>query len=89
MLIYLYGHTRTDISFAVNFSVRYIFCPKHYIEEALKQISRYLKLTRDRGLILNPNRELFKIDGYPDAYFSGMYVHEKPTDPACVKSCTV
>ena len=66
-----------------------MFFFKNFHDEALKQIVWYFKLTRDRVLILNPNRELFNIDGYPDAYFSGMYVHEKPTDPACVKSCTV
>ena len=65
-----------------------MFCPNNFHEEALKQIGRYLKLTRDHGLILNPNRELFKIDSYPDAYFSSMYGHDKPTDLACVNSCT-
>ena len=34
---------------------------------------------------MNPNREIFNIDGYPDADFSGMCGHEKPTDPACGK----
>ena len=63
-----------------------MFCPKHLHEEALKKIGRYLKLNRDSGLILNPNRGLFKIDSYPDAYFASMYGHEKPTDTACVKS---
>ena len=29
----------------------------------------------------------FDIDAYPDADFAGMYGHEKPTDPACAKSC--
>ena len=36
---------------------------------------------------MNPSKEL-KIDFYPDADFAGMYSHEKPTDPACVKSRT-
>lgn len=25
------------------------------------------------------------MDCYPDANFTGMYGHEKPTDPACIK----
>jgi hypothetical protein len=29
-----------------------------------------------------------KIDCYPDADFAGMFGHEKPTDPSCVKSRT-
>ena len=64
------------------------FFPKHSHEEAFKKFGRYLKLTRDRGLILNPNREIFNIDIYPDADFSSMYGHKKPTNPVCVKSCT-
>ena len=44
-----------------------------------------MKATRDRGLILNPNSDLCKLDYYPDADFEGMYGHELPTDPACVK----
>ena len=55
-------------------------------EEALNQIGLYLKLTRYCGFILNPHREIFNIDSYPDANFSGMHKHGNPTDPACVKS---
>jgi hypothetical protein len=54
---------------------------------ALKRIGRYLKATRDRGLVLNPSKEL-KIDCYPDADFAGMYGHEDSRDPSCVKSRT-
>ena len=62
--------------------------PNHLHEEDLKRIGWYLKLTRDSGLILNTNRDIFKIDIYPDADLSGMYGHEKPTDTACVNSHT-
>ena len=55
---------------------------------ALKKISGYLKLTRNRGLILNPNRELFNIDSYLDADFSGMYRHENLDDTSFANSCT-
>lgn len=87
MLLYLAGHTRPDIAYAVNCCARYMFNPKHIHELALKRIGRYLKATRRRGLILNPSKEL-RIDNYPDADFAGMYGHEKPTDPSCVKSRT-
>ena len=46
---------------------------------------RYLNQTKDRGLALNPNSDVCKVDAYPDANFSGVYVHEKPTDLARVK----
>ena len=85
MLLYLSGHTRPDITYAVNCCARYMFCPKHSHELALKRIGRYLKNTASRGMVINPTRELC-IDAYPDADFAGMYGHEKPTDPACAKS---
>ncbi len=38
MLLYLSGHTHPDITFAVNCCARYMFCPKHAHELALKRI---------------------------------------------------
>ena len=87
MLLYLSGHTRPDIAYAVNCCARYMFCPCKSHEIALKRIGRYLKATRDKGLILDPCKEL-RIDSYPDADFAGMYGHEVITDPSCVKSRT-
>lgn len=87
MMLYLAGHTRPDITYAVNCCARYMFAPRLVHEQALKRIGRYLKATRDKGLILNPSGEL-KVDAYPDADFAGLYGHEKVTDPACVKSRT-
>ena len=88
MLLYLSGHTRPDITYAVNCCARYMFSPKHSHELALKRIGRYLKNTSDRGMVIKPMRELLNVDAYPDADFAGMYGHEKPTDPACAKSRT-
>ena len=87
MMLYLAGHTRPDIAYAVNCCAPYIFAPKLVHEVALKRIGRYLKATRDKGLILNPSGTL-KIDAYPDADFDGLYGYLKITDPACVKSRT-
>ena len=88
MMLYLSGHSRPESAYAVNCCARYMFCPKKSHEDALKRIGRYLKATRDQGLVLNPTGEILKIDAYPDADFAGMYGHEKPTDPASVKSRT-
>ena len=87
MLLYLSGHTCPDIAYAVNCCARYMFAPKHSHELALKRIGRYLKNTSERGMVIQPTREL-NVDAYPDADFAGMYGHEKPTDPACAKSRT-
>ena len=88
MLLYLSGHSRPDIAYAVNCCARYMFAPKAIHEKALKRIGRYLKATRDKGLILNPSKETLKIDCFPDADFAGMYGHERNDDPTCVKSRT-
>ena len=87
MLLYLAGHTRPDIAYAVNCCARYMFQPRLSHEKALKRIGRYLKATRDKGLVLKPSGTL-KVDAYPDADFAGMYGHESVTDPACAKSRT-
>ena len=86
-LLYLSSHTRPDIAYAVNCCARYMLAPKHSHELALKLIGRYLKNTSERVMVIQPTREL-DFDVYPDADFAGMYGHEKPTDPACAKSCT-
>jgi hypothetical protein len=88
MFLYLSGHTCPDITFAVDCCARYMFCPKHLHELALKHISRYLKQTSDHGMVMNPSSVVCKIDAYPDADFAGMYGHEDHTDPACTKSRT-
>jgi len=62
MLLYLSGHTRSDITFAVNCCARYMFCPKHSHElVALKRIGRYLKQTPDRGMVMTPQARCAKL----------------------------
>jgi hypothetical protein len=88
MLLYLSGHTCLNIAYTVNCCARYMFCPKHSHELALKRIGTYLKQTSDQDMVMNPSTDICKIDAYPNADFAGMYGHEKPTDPSCVKSCS-
>lgn len=66
MLLYLCGHSRPDISFAVHQCARYTFAPTRRHEKALIRIGRYLLGTQDKGLILAPSDNL-KLDCYPDA----------------------
>ena len=87
MLLYLSGHGRPDIFYAVNCCARYMFNPRLSHEKALKRIGRYLKTTRDRGFILKPTGDL-KVDAYPEADFCGLCGFEKPDDPTCTKSRT-
>jgi len=87
MLLYLCGHSRPDIAFAVHQCARYTFEPKRSHEAALKRIGRYLKGTLDKGLILDPTDDL-SVDCYPDADFAGLWGHEDPQDPHSVRSRT-
>jgi hypothetical protein len=87
MLLYLSGHTRPDIAFAVHQCARYTFKPTNRHVTALKRIGRYLKGTRDKGLIMRPSRHIH-VDCYPDADFAGLYNQEDAQDPHCVRSRT-
>jgi hypothetical protein len=85
MLMYLAGHSRPDIGFAVHQCARYLHCPKYSHEQAVKHIGRYLLGTRNRGLILKPDGTM-KVDMFVDASFAGLWGYEDKHDPACVKS---
>ena len=86
MLHYL-NHTHPDCAFAIHQVARYTFEPKKSHEVAVERIRRYLKGTMDKGLILEPSDDL-SINCYPDADFAGLWGHEHPKDPHCVKSHT-
>jgi hypothetical protein len=53
MLLYLCGHSRPDIAFAVHQCARYTFKPTRRHELALIRIGRYLKGTMERGIIID------------------------------------
>ena len=85
MLLYLCGHSRPDIAFAVHQCARYTFKPTRRHEKALVRIGRYLKGTVDKGITMSPSTNPC-IDCYPDADFAGLYGHEDVQDPHCVRS---
>ncbi len=87
MLLYLSGHTRPDISFAVHQCARYTFAPTKRHEKALLRIGKYLKGTLDKGILFDTRHEL-NLDCYPDADFAGLWNHELAEDPHCVRSRT-
>ena len=70
MIIYLSGHTSSDTSFPVKCCTQYMFSTKRYHDLELKRLARYLKNTQYRGLVLDPNYDIFKVDAYPDDDFS-------------------
>jgi Reverse transcriptase (RNA-dependent DNA polymerase) len=86
MMLYL-CNTRPDIQFAVSQCARFTANPKRSHEVALKRIGRYLKGTKERGLILKPDDAL-EIELFVDADFAGLQGYEDPEDPTSVKSRT-
>lgn len=86
MMLYL-CNTRPEIQFSVSQCARFTAHPKQSHEVALKRIGRYLKGTRERGLVLNPADSL-ELELFVDADFAGLHGYEDPDDPSSVKSRT-
>jgi hypothetical protein len=87
MLLYLAGNSRPDIAFAVHQVARFSHDPKESHGVAIKRIIRYLKGTRDKGMIFKPTND-WKVDCYVDADFCGLWGSEDPDDPIVTKSRT-
>lgn len=87
MLLYLASNSRCDIAFAVHQCARFSHAPKSSHEAAVIRICRYLKGTREQGIVFKPSKDI-KVDCYVDADFAGLYGTEDPHDPASVKSRT-
>ena len=87
MMLYLASNSRPDIAFAVNQCARFTHCANNQHEIALKRIGRYLKATRENGLIMKPKDEL-QLELYADADFAGLWAVEQHDDPISVKSRT-
>ena len=71
--------TRPDLAYAVHQCARFCNNPKLLHEQGLKRICRYLYLTRDQGLIFQPNlKDGFKC--YVDADWAGNWLKTRPND---------
>lgn len=87
MLMYLTSNSRPDIQYAVHQCARFTHNPRASHEQAVLRICRYLKGTKDKGLVFKPSAEL-TLDCYVDADFAGLWKVENDQDPVCVKSRT-
>ena len=85
MLLYLSTNTRCDIAFAVSQVARFSQNPKQSHATAVKTILRYLKRTRDKGMLINITGKL-NLDLYVDADFCGLYKTEPDQDPTSARS---
>ena len=88
MLLYLAGSTRPDISYAVHECARFSHQPRASHEVGVKHIVRYLKGTKDKGLIMKPYKDNLKLDLFAAADFAGLFASEDKQDPISVKSRT-
>jgi hypothetical protein len=72
-LNYLPQNSRPDISFTVH-QCKLSKEPKALHEKAVKRISYYLQCTRDKPLIIKPNKNI-SLDAYCDSNFAGVWHH--------------
>ena len=69
-LNYLEKATRPDISYIVHQCARFTSEPRKEHGEAIRWLGRYLKGTRDQGIILNPSKGK-GLEMFVDADFAG------------------
>ena len=75
MLIYLDGHSSTDLAYDVHSDARYIHNPKDNLAETNNKNCKYLNVNQYQGLMLKPTKHYF-LTYYVNAYFSGLYGYE-------------
>jgi len=86
-LSYLNAMVRPDITYAVQQCARFSNDPKQCHEEAVKRICRYLLRTKDRGLVLRPDKSK-GLECYVDADWAGNWHKDFAHDPASANSRT-
>jgi hypothetical protein len=84
-LTYLQGMSRPEIAYAVHQGARFSNDPKLTHEQHVKRICRYLRGTRDEGLIFSPKYDQ-GFQCYVDADFAGNWNQDHADDPACAYS---
>ena len=85
-LNFLEKSTRPDIAYAVHQCARFCSDPRETHIDALIYLGRYLKGTRNQGLILDPNATE-SLTVWADADFSGNWIRKTAeVDPSTAKS---
>jgi len=79
-LNYLAATTRPEIQFAVHQCAKFCEDPKLSHEKAIKRIVRYLKRTKDQGLVLHVDNSK-GLECFVDADFAGGYRKEDTSNP--------
>jgi len=85
MLNFLCASTRPELAFSVHQCARFSQDPKLSHELAILRIVKYLKATREKGLIFKPDSSK-SLDCYVDADFAGSWSHADVQDASSVLS---
>ena len=87
MLIYLASNSCLDVDFSIHQceSLTHVPCQAH--ARLVKSIFCYIKVTEDKGLILEPYQNI-QVDCYVDSDFFGLWGVEEDQKTLCVKSLT-
>jgi hypothetical protein len=72
-LNFLAQNTRPDLSFAVHQCAKFCMNPRESHGAAIKRIGKYLKTTRDKGIVLRPDGTN-SLNAYVDADFCGTWI---------------
>ena len=86
-LSYLQAMIRPDITFAVQQCSRFNNNPTREHELAIKRICRYILRTKDKGLLLKPDRTK-GLECHVDADWAGSWTHHSNHDPMSTHSRT-
>ena len=87
LLMYLATNSRPDIAHAVHSAARFNHCPKESHGKAVLHICKYLKKTRDKGMILTPTTQM-DLNLFVDSDYAGLFAVEDKLDSISVKSRT-
>ena len=82
---YLETGSRIDIAYICHQLARFSINPKREHSSAMRWVARYLKGTRDKGLVLSPQHEK-GLEVHVDADFSGNWSQEDSFDPDTARS---
>ena len=71
-LNFLEKSTRPDIAYSVHQCARFCANPKKSHGDTIIHLAKYLKITRDKGIILKPDQNK-RLEVYADADFAGSW----------------
>ena len=72
----------------MNCCSRFAHAPKRIHGEAIRRIVRYLRYTKDRGIVYKAKQGEIEFDCYVDCDFQSLFGHEEPLDLNSARSRT-